>query len=146
MRNVHSAVAARAGGAASGARSAAAARTRTAPMERDRMDGDDETRVISMWRRGFRGPQQLRSRQKRVQRDPDLSEGLLAALLAVHDRDDVGYLRPVAAGPLDRLHQGPARRHDVLDEEQVVAAIEGALEVQGGAVLLALLPDHDVRL
>src|SRR2546425_12383111 len=128
MRNVHSAVAARAVGAASGARSARATRTRTAPMEADRIDADDEAGVISIWRRGFRGPQQLLRGDEGVERDVDPREGFLAALLPAHDRADLRDRRPRRAHPLDRFREGPARRHDALAERKPVPALRGPSE------------------
>src|SRR6058998_674355 len=143
MRNVQSAVAARAGGAANGARRTTPTRRRTAPMERDRMETNDETRVISMWRRRFRGAQHLASAQERGQCYVDGGEGLLAALLAVHDRDDVGDVRAVSANPIDRPDERPARRHDVLDEDNTIAGLEVPLEIFRNPVLLPLLRSEE---
>src|SRR5207237_10043162 len=69
-----------------------------------------------------------------------------AYLRPVDDADTNRYDRAMAAHPLDRRPQRPAGRHDVLDEQDAVAAIQVALELVLRPMLLCGLADHDVGL
>src|SRR3954451_19673678 len=88
--------------------------------------------------------EQLARTKERPQAHGMSREGVGAALLAIDDADGRVHDEACAAQHLQRVEEGAAGRHDVLDEADAFAVLVRPLEAVGGAVLLRLLAhDHE---
>jgi hypothetical protein len=70
-------------------------------------------------------------------------DGLAAAFLAVHQHQAEGDFPALALDGVDRLERGAAGGDDVIDDDDVVAGLEVALDLLARAVAFRLLADGE---
>src|SRR3954449_7970673 len=94
---------------------------------------------------GFSHLQELGRTKERPQADGVAGERVHSALLAVDDADRRSALQTGLAQRLDGLDGGAAGGDDVLDQADLLARLEDALEPLAGSVALLLLADDQER-